>query len=68
VAPAISSSSSYTIAGRVSRRVFLTARRLPAKFGSVAAEPQMIKGRTWWWKWLFWLFVVGVVIVLFEKV
>jgi hypothetical protein len=17
----------------------------------------MIKGRTWWWKWLFWLFV-----------
>jgi len=32
-----------------------------------AAEAQMNKGRTRW-EWLFWFVVVGVVIVLFEKV
>jgi hypothetical protein len=29
-------------------------------------EAPMIKGRRWW-EWLFWLFIIGLVIVLFSK-
>jgi hypothetical protein len=31
-----------------------------------AGEAQMVKGRMWW-KWVFWLFIAGLVIVLFSE-
>jgi hypothetical protein len=34
--------------------------------GFCELESQMIKGRMWW-EWLFWLFIVGLVIVLFAR-